>query len=139
MVYFCFSRAKKYCKKVLIGDYQLGYGQGLLLHAGFSMGHGTDVFSIFPSNYIGIVPYKGISRIGLRGVALTTGLGPIEWIGFYSLNYLDAKLELDDNGSYVQSIDSRGKYDTLYQLSKKGSVGKHLVGCTVLAKYHRQQ
>ena len=124
---------------MVIGDYQIGYGQGLLLSAGY-IHTGDAIRSIIRSNNVGIRPYKGIRRIGLRGVAITSDLGPIELTGFYANNNLDATLQLNaDNQLYTHRIDCIGRYDTIHNLAKKGTINEQVVGCTIRKSYHRNQ
>ncbi|MCT4697344.1 hypothetical protein [Candidatus Cardinium sp. TP] len=136
---FVMVNHKKYIKKIVIGDYQVGYGQGLLLSAGYIQSGGA-VCSIVRSNNVGIRPYKSIRRIGLRGVAITSDLGPIEATGFYANHNLDATLQRNlNNQLYIHQIDCIGKYDTVHKLAKKGTVNEQVVGCTIRKPYHRGQ
>ncbi|WP_123663180.1 hypothetical protein [Candidatus Cardinium hertigii] len=137
---FLAIESKKYFKRVIIGDYQVGYGQGLLLSAGYSMEKGADITSIIRSNNMGICPYKSIRRIGLRGIAITSALGPFELTGFYATHNLDAKIEEEQgNIRYTHSIDQIGKYDTIHNLNKKGTVNEQVIGCTLLTHGNKNQ
>ncbi|WP_342265366.1 hypothetical protein [Cardinium endosymbiont of Philonthus spinipes] len=130
---------KKYIKRMVVGDYQIGYGQGLLLSAGY-IHTGDSIHSIIRSNSLGIRPYKGIRRIGLRGIAITSDLGPIEVTGFYANHNLDAILKLNtQNKLYTNRIDCIGKYDTAHNLAKKGTVHEQVIGCTIRKQFNRNQ
>ena len=129
---------KSYLKRILIGDYQIGYGQGLLL--GFPIENGSDIVSIFRAHHNGILPYKGIRRIGFRGLAFTTTWHAIAFTGFYSIHNLDAKIASDEaTNAYTQRIDPNGRYDTLINLNKKGTIRHQVVGCTMATKHHSNQ
>lgn len=130
---------QKYFKRIIIGDYQVGHGQGLLLSAGYV--YKGDAFqSIIRFNKVPIVPYKGTKRIGLRGIAITSDIGPIELTSFYASNNLDATLHLDQEGKqYTNSIDRSGKYDTKHNLEKKGTINEQLFGCTIRKQYYHNQ
>ena len=126
--------------KVILGDYQVGYGQGLLLNCGCPIYTSADIIALFRSNNIGIVPYKGIQRIGLRGIASTIRLTPWTCTGFYSNHNLDAHLDLDPTGHpYAKHIDTQGIYNTPYKLDKKGNLNRQSIGCTALYSGDRQQ
>lgn len=100
---------KKYIKRMVIGDYQVGHGQGLLLSAGYIQ-TGDAIRAMIRSNNVGIRPYKGIKRIGLRGIAITSELGPIELTGFYANHNLDATLKRNAaNKLYTSRIDESGR------------------------------
>lgn len=136
---FVMVNHKKFIKRMVIGDYQVGHGQGLLLSAGY-IHTGDLIRSIIRSNHVGIRPYKGIRRIGLRGIAITSDLGPIELTGFYANHNLDAILHLNtDNKPYTNRIDCLGKYDTTHHLGKKGTINEQVFGCTIRKQYHRNQ
>ncbi|WP_243575231.1 helix-hairpin-helix domain-containing protein [Candidatus Cardinium sp. cByotN1] len=136
---FLMVKHKKTIKRMVIGDYQIGYGQGLLLSPGYKQ-LGDSITSIIWSNNLGIRPYKGIRRTGLRGLAITSDLGPIELTGFYANNHLDATIQLDqDHKPYSKRIDDTGKYDTIHQLDKKGTLHEQVLGCTIRKQYDRNQ
>lgn len=136
---FVMVNKKKYIKRMVIGDYQIGYGQGLLLSAGYTH-TGDSLCSIIRSNNIGICPYKGIRRIGLRGVAITSDIGFIELTGFYASHNLDATLHLNaQHKPCTNRIDCTGKYDTTHNLAKKGAINEQVFGCTIRKQYHRNQ
>ncbi|MGI2299562.1 hypothetical protein [Candidatus Cardinium hertigii] len=136
---FVMVNHKKYIKRMVVGDYQIGHGQGLLLSAGYAQ-KGDAISSVIRSNHIGIRPYKGIRRVGLRGLAITSDLGMVELTGFYANHNLDAVLQLHgQQKSYAHRIDCIGKYDTTYNLAKKGLVNEQVLGCTIRKQYHRNQ
>lgn len=131
---------KRYFKRIIVGDYQVGYGQGLLLNTSYSIAKGMNVGAVICSNNTGIRPYKGIRRIGLRGIALTSALGATELTGFYATNNLDAKTEMDEQcRPYTRRIDRTGKYHTTNNLKKKSTIKEQVVGATILRKFNRNQ
>ena len=130
----------KYIKKLIIGDYIIGYGQGLLLNTEHIRGTKHDITSIISSHNMGILPYKGIQRTGCRGLAITSVMGPIEITGFYATNHPDAALHLDTrNRAYANQIDYTGIYNTMHKLHQKGTIHEQLTGCTIRAQYHKKQ
>lgn len=136
---FVMVNHKKYIKRMVVGDYQIGHGQGLLLSAGYTH-KGDAISSVIRSNHIGIRPYKGIRRVGLRGVAITSDVGMVELTGFYANHNLDAALLLNGQQKcYTHRIDCIGKYDTSYNLAKKGVVNEQVLGCTIRKQCHRNQ
>ncbi len=138
--FFLLVEGKPYAKRMLIGDYQLGYGQGLLLNAGRSFQKGTDCTAIVRTHTVGIRPYKGIQRIGLRGIAIATEWKAIEATGFYASHNLDAHIALDEeNRPYTHRIDPAGRYATLHELQKKGTLHERAIGCVLLSKNKRNQ
>ncbi|WP_109997570.1 hypothetical protein [Candidatus Cardinium hertigii] len=132
--------ASKYFKYLIIGDFQIGQGQGLLLNAGYTREKGSDLVAVMRSNNIGIRPYKSIQRKGLRGIAITSTIGPLEWTGFYANNNLDADLKWATHYKpYTHHIAYTTKYDTLHHLEKKGTLNEQTVGCTLRLPYLHNQ
>lgn len=136
--YFLEFTHNTWLKKLIIGHYQVGFGQGLIMGLPTLRNH--DIHAIICPPNTGIRPYQGIPRIGLRGLAMTTILKPIEATLFYAHQYLDAKIEKDQNQHpYISSIDSTGKYDSPAKLNKKGTLCQQTIGYSLLAKHHNQQ
>ncbi|TAF65708.1 MAG: helix-hairpin-helix domain-containing protein [Cytophagales bacterium] len=89
-------------KKIIIGDYQLGFGQNILFAAGFQVGKGTETVSTLRRSHIGIRPFTSTLEMNfLRGVAFTYQWNNIEITPFYSLAPRDANLVEE-----TQSLDS---------------------------------
>lgn len=134
---FVMVTQNKYINRMIVGDYQIGQGQGLLLSAGYSR---YGIGWVIRSNNRGIRPYKGIRRIGLRGVAITSDIANMELTGFYASNHLDATLERNGQHKlYTKRIDYTGKYDTTHNLAKKGTIHEQVLGCTIRKQYDRNQ
>ncbi|MDD9139957.1 MAG: helix-hairpin-helix domain-containing protein [Candidatus Cardinium sp.] len=132
--------ANKYFKYLIIGDFQIGQGQGLLLNAGYTREKGSDLVAVMRSPNIGIRPYKSRQRKGLRGIAITSTMGPLEWTGFYANNNLDAALKWDAHCKpYTHSIADTTQYDTLHHLEKKGTLNEQTIGCTLRLPYLNNQ
>ena len=109
-------------KTLVLGDYRLSYGEGLVINNGFSFGK-TMSLSSSP---------RGIRRNTstdecryLRGMALSTELGGIEVSAFYSHRKLDATLT--DEGE-VSSIRTDGYHRTLGELDKKHNLTAQTMG-----------
>ena len=61
-------------KRLAIGDYQLQYGQGLVLGAGFYLGKGTETITTVARPSLGLRPYTSVVENGFfRGAAATLG------------------------------------------------------------------
>jgi hypothetical protein len=82
-------------KRILIGDYQLGIGQNLLLTAGFALGKGSETINTVRRNDWGVRPYTSTLESGFfRGAAVTYELMPrLELTGFYSRVRRDANVQ----------------------------------------------
>ena len=92
-------------KTIALGDYQLQFGQGLLLSSGFAVGKGAEVITTVLRSSVGVRPYAGLLENSFfRGGAATYQLGPRwEATAFASHRNADANLR--------QTQDSLAAYD----------------------------
>ncbi|MGB0523061.1 MAG: ComEA family DNA-binding protein [Flammeovirgaceae bacterium] len=82
-------------KAIALGDYQIQFGQGLLMSAGFQVGKGTETVNTVRRSHTGIRPYTSVLETGfLRGAAATYEMGQFELTGFYSRMFEDASIDL---------------------------------------------
>ncbi|GAA4456404.1 helix-hairpin-helix domain-containing protein [Nibrella saemangeumensis] len=62
-------------RNIIIGDYQLQIGQGLVLSAGFALGKGAETVQSIRRSTLGARPYTSLSEFGyLRGATATYAL-----------------------------------------------------------------
>lgn len=116
---------------VAIGDYQIKYGQGLVLWSGLAQGKTADVLNIKRNN-TGIRPYNSVNEFSyLRGVALSYALKRCTVDAFYSNRNLDASISIKDSTNdeaLVTSIVEDGYHRTQSELNKKSGVRNALMG-----------
>ena len=151
---------KGFVKTLLVGDYQVQYGQSLLLGAGFSYGKGSATVETSRRSSLGIVPYTSSYESGfLRGVATTLEFGPVEITGFYSNKNIDRPeresdsirfviaefaarlydLDISSIGSgstgdfeeYLSAIQSSGLHRSPNEIERKGAINEEVFGATV--------
>ncbi|MDZ7717106.1 MAG: helix-hairpin-helix domain-containing protein [Balneolaceae bacterium] len=71
-------------RQLVVGDYDLSFGQGLVLWDGASFGKGREVIGTINRNGRGVSAYSSAQETnGFRGVAATYG-GKLQLSGFYS-------------------------------------------------------
>src|SRR5207244_934487 len=93
-------------KKFVVGDYQLGYGQGLTLWSGLAYGKSADVMNI-KRNAQGIRAYTSVNEFSLfRGAATSLGYKYFSLDVFYSNRKLDANFTTIDSVNDIQLISS---------------------------------
>lgn len=128
-----FLQHKKIVKALVIGDYQVGYGQGLIIASGFSINKSKETINVIRTNNLGIKPHKSISKSGFfRGGALTLAWKHFEVTTYYSNLKLDGKI-LEDPSSghaYIRSIQRAGLHRTPYEIAAKGQVSEQVLGNT---------
>lgn len=125
---------KKNLKKLVVGDYEVGYGQSLVLHAGFSQNKGSEVIKIVRTNNLGIRPHMSLSNAAFRGIATTFHWRFAELTAYYSTIDLDGKLERNHSleEPYVKSLSRGGYYRTESEIEKKGQVNEQVIGSTLV-------
>lgn len=92
-------------KALALGDYQLQFGQGLLLSSGLSVGKGAETITTLRRSSVGVRAYSSLLENSFfRGGALTYQVAPtVQVTGFVSHKNVDANLQ--------QTQDSLAQYD----------------------------
>lgn len=124
-------------KKVIIGDYQLQFGQGLLFGAGFNPGKGAETITTVRRNSTGIRPYSSVLESGFfRGVAATYQWNNLKLTPFYSRLKQDANIEQDefltDFDEFASSIQHSNLHRTERELANKDAVSEQTFGANLL-------
>lgn len=126
-------------KNVIIGDYQIQNGQGLVLSSGFTIGKGSETITTVRRNQLGIRPYTSVVEANFfRGGAATYQLGQFDVTGFYSNRLNDANIQTDtldtDQKSFFNSIHITGLHRTHSELKAKHQVREQNIGGNIF--YH---
>ncbi|WP_210516468.1 helix-hairpin-helix domain-containing protein [Hymenobacter terricola] len=92
-------------KSLALGDYQLQFGQGLLLSSGLGVGKGAETITTLRRSSVGIRAYSSLlENTFFRGGAATYQVAPtVQATAFVSHKNVDANLQ--------QSQDSLAQYD----------------------------
>jgi hypothetical protein len=86
-------------KRLVVGDYQYQFGQGLVSSAGFFVGKGAEPISTIRRSSLGIRPYTSVLEgLQFRGSAATMGVNSWEFTGFVS--------QKNNSSSLVTAIDT---------------------------------
>ncbi len=117
----------KHCKQLLIGDYQVEFGQGLVIWSGAAIRKSTNVLTVKKQERY-FVPHTGSDENRFfRGLAagfnfdkLTTGI-------FCSYKFIDASM--DSNG--FKSIQTSGLHNTTSTVNSKHQLGELVAGANV--------
>jgi hypothetical protein len=126
-------RDKKSIKTLVVGDYAVGYGQGLILNAGFSIDKSSETIKVIRTNNLGIRPHTSVATAAFRGVAATWRWHPLELTTYYSNIDLDGKVvENAALGRYIRNVSRNGYYRTQSEIAKKGQVNEQVIGSTLV-------
>lgn len=118
-------------KQIAVGDYQLSFGQGLVMNTGFSTQSPQDGISIY-NQASNVKPYSSANEMNyLRGFATTIDCKVLDLTLFYSYKRLDASLIEDTISSkekFIETIYSTGYHRTYSEILKKNAIGQHIAG-----------
>lgn len=123
-------------KAIVLGDYQLQFGQGLLLSAGFAVGKGAETISTVRRPNSGIRPYTSVlETIFLRGAAATIRTLPgLDVTVFGSRKYVDGSALASDTTDTGQLTDNfsaltlTGFHRTASELARRQNVTETMGG-----------
>jgi hypothetical protein len=122
-------------KKVIVGDYQLQFGQGLIFGAGFAIGKGSETINTLERVNLGIRPYTSVLEGGfLRGVAATYSLSEkVALTAFFSRLKQDAALQEDEETfeQYFSSIQTSGFHRTPSEIDNKKQITETVAGANL--------
>lgn len=120
-----------FVRSVVIGDYHLGYGQGLVLWSSLAYGKSADVMNI-KRNAQGIRAYTSVNEFSLfRGAATALGYKNFQLDIFYSKRKLDANFTTIDSINDFQlitSISEDGYHRTKSEIEDKNKVSQSVYG-----------
>jgi hypothetical protein len=119
-------------KRLAIGDFQFGVGQGLTMWSGFGLRKSADVMAA--RRYAGgLRPYTAVNENQfLRGVGVNMELGKIDLSVFGSYKNLDGNINaLDSTDLFDNSFSSfqiSGLHRTQNEVEDKSAVGEFITG-----------
>ncbi|HPS10607.1 MAG TPA: helix-hairpin-helix domain-containing protein [Paludibacteraceae bacterium] len=114
-------------KTLVLGDYRVNFGQGLVIRTDFSMGKSSYVLNVSPRSG-GLKKYSSTAESNFfRGSGATLKLGKTELTAFYSNKMLDG----DTTNGNFQTIIRDGLHRTANDLLTKGTVNEQVMGGNV--------
>ncbi|WP_462251032.1 helix-hairpin-helix domain-containing protein [Ekhidna sp.] len=130
-------------KKIMLGDFQMQIGQGVVFGAGFNAGKGAETVNTVKRNTLGIRPYTSVLESGFfRGIGITKSKGDFEFTIFYSNLKQDGNIQSDSTQSdfeeFVNSIQKTGFHRTPKELSSRKQVVEESLGAVFQYSPHRR-
>lgn len=118
-------------KVLALGDYQLGFGQGLTLWSGMSYGKASGGSS--PMKRASGIRPKASSSEGkfFRGVATTMKYRDFYATAFYSIRKVDATVSLADSlddPELISALQETGYHRTINELAKRSTIHQQVFG-----------
>lgn len=121
-------------KNLLIGDYQLQAGQGLVCGGAFGMGKGGETINTLHKSNLLALPFTSVAEnLNLRGVTATYLLAPrVSITPYFSRTYRDANLNTDTlDTSIASSLLTTGLHRNAAELADRKQLGETLFGSIV--------
>ncbi|RPD46946.1 hypothetical protein DNI29_12355 [Hymenobacter sediminis] len=125
-------------KTLALGDYQLQFGQGLLLSSGLSVGKGAETITTLRRSSIGVRPYSSVlENTFFRGAAATMALSStVRATAFASRKRIDASLQqaqdsLADFNEFSSGLLLTGFHRTPTELANRRALGETVLGSNV--------
>jgi DNA uptake protein ComE-like DNA-binding protein len=139
-----FYRGKRFIKYIVVGDYQLRTGQGLLLGNGIGGRKSPYVLMVKKGGQT-IRPYTSVNEyLFFRGSAATFNIKPFDITVFYSQKKIDTNVQsvtdtiADDFGNtFITSFGGDGFHRTLTEVSKKNLITQSTYGAHLDYRYKK--
>ncbi len=112
-------------KNVILGDYQLNFGQGLVMQSGMSFGKSSEVINIQKSGNLIRAHTSSAENLFFRGTAIQIApIKNLDVIAFISLHKVDANIidTLENEELAFSSIQGSGMHRTESELIDKNAI-----------------
>jgi hypothetical protein len=120
-------------KKVVLGDYNLQFGEGLSLWSGIGFGK-SSLLSSIAKQEIGLRSYSSVNEgFFFRGLATQIAINGVQITPFYSNRNLDATVQ-DSAG--ITSVNLSGLHRTASELAYKKTLNQQVYGTALTYKFH---
>ncbi len=132
-------------RRIALGDYQMQFGQGLVIGSGFNPGKGAETITTVKRGNSGIRPYTSVLESGfMRGAAFTFDLSrSIEISSFYSRHGQDAAIrvqeDVDEYLEYVSGIQDIGLHRSHLELANKDQITEQTYGANITYNHRKSR
>ena len=124
-------QSKGLIKKIIVGDYAVQFGQGLVMWSGFGFGKSSETVLI-KKNARGIIPYSSTDENNyFRGIASRIAIKKFYSELFYSKHNLDGNIQQSDSGNFITSLQTTGYHRTSGELADKHSQTEEIYGSSL--------
>ena len=123
-------------KKVILGDYTLSLGQGLMIWQSFGCYKGNDVLMI-KNQQKGVEPNRSMGEgIGFRGLAMEAGKGKTSFLFFLSQKKSDANLIFSDSSYQIDAyrMYQTGLHRSISELETRNRLNTQTLGYSLTQK-----
>lgn len=129
----------KQLKKLVIGDYEVQFGQGLAFYNGLTLGKSAEVLGI-AKNAAGIRPYRAVNEAYfLRGIAAEAQFGRWNTLIFASYRHQDALVKGTDSTANIESKDVSGMHRTIKEYATRNTLIQKVIGTQLKYNFKKIQ
>lgn len=122
-------RPGNFLDQVVLGDYNIEFGQALVLWSPYSFSKGTETVRTVKKKPRSVVAKSSSEEMNFyRGIAIRKSFDVVEVAGFYSVRNKDASL--DDSGN-ITSLSATGYHRTQNEILKTGNTKETTSGFTL--------
>lgn len=116
--------------QLVLGDYRLQFGQGLVLGSGFMTGKNVETVRSVRQTTLGVMPYNSISESGFfRGIATNIKVtNQLSTSFFYSNRNLDGTLRTIDFRPAISAVRTSGFHRTASELEARNALNEQVWG-----------
>lgn len=122
-------------KRIIVGDFSMDYGQGLVFGSGIRIGKGMEPITTVRRNNLGLRPYRSVyENKDFSGVAVSAKAKYFEMNVFYSGVKRDAVLRrdtIDESDNYISYLQTIGLHRTISEIDAKHTTDDRSFGGNV--------
>lgn len=124
-------------KRLIVGDFSMDFGQGLVFASGIRFGKGTEPITTIRRNNLGLRPYRSAYESkDYSGVAVTSDFNNVSLTAFISRVMRDARLRSFQNDSleiiqYTSTINEVGLHRTPSEIQTKNKLSDQAAGVNI--------
>ncbi|GGH31683.1 helix-hairpin-helix domain-containing protein [Sphingobacterium alkalisoli] len=124
-------------KQIVVGDYGLQFGQGLVTWNGLSFGKGAWIGSAARQG-VGLKPYSSMNESNFqRGISAKLAVKDFEITPFVAYNSLSGNLIEDVTGKHITTINYSGLHRTPTELDYRNTIRQFVSGMNVTYHFKR--
>lgn len=122
-------KSEKFVKQVIVGQYKISAGEGLVLQSGTSNRKSSMVTSVANKNN-SVRPSLSVNESsGLSGILILLGSKKFSVTPFLSVRKRDGSFSVDDNGdSVITGFSTDGYHRTISELSSRKNIRETVYG-----------
>ena len=131
-------KPERFINQVIVGQYQISGGQGLVLHSGMEPRKSTLTTALGNRARSCRPALSANEYSGLSGLLVSMGTKAFTLTPFYSCAHRDGSLAVDENGNtYLTSLGADGYHRTLSELTTRKNTREEVLGLQVIYAWKR--